>query len=204
MTVALIPPATYSAVALDVQALEHGPSLVRTSGMSRWHRPRSGCCYPDGRTVYGVWCGQMVGSSRRAGAMLTADEPPPGEPVCGTCEGRAAGAGQIDSATGRELLFTPQGITPPRHCPGSRRDLYVPQPGGRVGRCLACDGLQPIRTMGGLYNPRAALVQHEPTAELVAPCPFHRWRHPARGDDGRLRCTCGRPMHHPHSERTDA
>lgn len=196
MTVALLPPVTSSAVDLAVQALDHGPNLVRTRGMSRWHRPRSGVRMPDGRTVYDLWCGYAVGGSDRAGTYLAAEELPPGEAVCGTCEGRAAGAGQIDS-TGRPLLFTPQGFTPPKHCPGSRRDLYTVQPGGRVGRCLACDGLQPIRAMGGPYAPRAALVQHEPTGALVDPCPFHRWRQPTRGADGLLQCTCGRPMHAP-------
>jgi hypothetical protein len=200
MTVALLPPATYSAVDLTVQALTEGPTLVRTRGMSRWHRPRSGCLYPGDRTVYSAWCGYGIGGSDRAGGILTAEEPPPGEPVCGTCEGRAAGAGQLASPTGRPLRYDPRDITPPRYCPGSRRALYLELPGGRVGQCLACGNAEPIRAMGGPYDSRAALVQHEPGGNLVQPCPFHRWRHPARGTDGHLYCTCGRPM--PAPERT--
>ena len=192
MTVALLPPATYSAVSLDVEALATGPRFVRTRGMSRWHRPRSGVRFPErDRVVFGCWCGYGVGGSERAGAFLAADEPPAGEPVCGTCEGRAAGAGQDDSPTGRLLLFTPRHIDPPTTCPASRSSLFEELPGGRVGRCLACGDMQPLRAMGGPYNPRYAIVQHPPGQALVEPCPFHRWRQ-LTARNGRVVCDCGR------------
>lgn len=191
-TVALLPPATYSAVSLDIEALIEGPRFIRTRGMSRWHRPRSGTRYPNDRVVYGCWCGYGVGGSQRAGAFLAADEPPAGEPVCGTCEGRAAGAGQDDSPTGRLLLFTPRHIDPPMNCPASRSSvLFEELPGGRVGRCLACGDMQPLRAMGGPYNPRYAIVQHPTGQALVEPCPFHRWRQ-LTAHDGRVVCDCGR------------
>lgn len=195
MTILLLPPATYSAVSLDVEALTDGPRFVRTRGMSRWHRPRSGVRFTArDRIVYGCWCGYDVGGSERAGAFLAADEPPAGEPVCGTCEGRAAGAGQDDSPTGRRLLFSPRHIEPPKNCPASRSPrLYEELPGGRVGRCLACGDLQPLRAMGGPYNPRYAIVQHATGQALVSPCPFHRWRQ-LTARDGLVLCTCGREL----------
>lgn len=192
MTVALLPPTTGSAVDLDVVPLAEGPRFVRTRGMSRWHRPRTGVRYPHGRTVYGCWCGYSVGGSDRAQAFLAVEEPPSGEPVCGTCEGRAAGAGQDDSPTGRLLLFSPRDITPPKNCPGSRSSvLFEALPGGRAARCLACSDVHAVRAMGGPYNPRCAIVQHPPGSGLVEPCPFHRWRQ-LTATDGRVHCHCGR------------
>lgn len=191
MTVALLPPTTHSSVSLGIEALAEGPRFVRTRGMSRWHRPRSGTLSPADHVFYGCWCGYGVGGSERAGAFLTADEPPAGELVCGTCEGRAAGAGQDDSPTGRPLLFTPRDVTPPKTCPASRSSLFEEMPGGRVGRCLACGDMQPLRAMGGPYNPRYAIVQHPTGQALVEPCPFHRWRRLA-ALDGRVVCGCGR------------
>lgn len=200
--IALLPPATQSTVTLDVEALTEGPRFVRTHGMTRWHRPRSGVRFPDRqRTVYGVWCGYSVGGSDRAGAFLAVDEPPAGEPVCATCEGRAAGAGQDDSPTGRPLIFNPRWITPPTTCPGSRSSLFETLPGGRAGRCLACGDVQPIRAMGGPYNPRAAIVQHPTGAALVPPCPFHRWKQ-LTARDGQVLCACGRAAHHTTEETT--
>ncbi|MFG2307631.1 hypothetical protein ACGFS9_02910 [Streptomyces sp. NPDC048566] len=193
MSVDLLPPTTYSAVSLDVEALAEGPRFVRTRGMSRWHRPRSGTRFPEGRVLFSCWCGYGVGGSERAGAYLGAEEPPAGEPVCGTCEGRAAGAGQDDSPTGRLLLFSPRNAAPPATCPASRSDAYEALPGGRVGRCLACGDMQPLRAMGGPYNPRYAIVQHPTGRALVQPCPFHRWRQ-LTVREGRVLCTCGREM----------
>ncbi|MFE4697250.1 hypothetical protein ACFRIC_09170 [Streptomyces sp. NPDC056738] len=143
--------------------------------------------------MYGAWCGYGIGGSERAGAFLAADEPPAGEPVCGTCEGRAAGAGQDGSPTGRLLLFSPRDVAPPKNCPASRSSMYQELPGGRVGRCLACGDMQPLRAMGGPYNPRYAIVQHPTGQALVDPCPFHRWRQ-LTARDGRVLCACGREI----------
>lgn len=191
--VTLLPPTTRSDVDLTTEALTEGPRFIRTRGMSRWHRPRTGVRYPDNRIVYSAWCGYGIGGSDRAGACLTTDEPPPGEPVCATCEGRAVGAGQEFSPTGRLLLFSPRDIDPPKTCPGSRSSvLYTELPGGRAGRCLACADVHPLRAMGGPYNPRTAIVQHPTGSTLVEPCPFHRWRQ-LTATDGRVHCHCGRP-----------
>ncbi|MFD5057404.1 hypothetical protein [Streptomyces sp. NPDC058394] len=194
MSVALLPPISYGAGRVDADPLAEGPRFVRTGGMSRWHRPRSGVRYADDRTVYAVWCGQSVGGLHLARPMLTAETVPPGELVCATCDGRAVGAGQeTDGPVGRQLTFGPRSLTPPRHCPGSRSGLYEPLPGGTTGRCLACGDTHPTRAMGGPYASRYAIVQHTPGARLFTPCPFHRWRHPTAAG-GRLACACGRPL----------
>lgn len=195
MTVALLPPVTSAPAEhhAGAEALTEGPRFVRTRGMSRWHRPRSGIRYPEGRTVYDLWCGYAVGGSDHAGSYVAAEEPGTGERVCATCEGRAAGAGQEEtSPTGRLLVFSPRHIDPPKSCPASRSSvLFAELPGGRAGLCLACKDVQPLRAMGGPYNPRYAIVQHPPGAGLVAPCPFHRWRQ-LTAADGRALCACGR------------
>lgn len=187
MTVALVPPITGSAVSLDTEPLTEGPRFVRTRAMSRWHRVRSGVRYGDGRTVYSLWCTGAV-----QGDFLSTDTPPAGDLVCGLCDGKAVGAGQEpDGPDGRTLVFQPRHIAPPKNCPASRSSLYEELPGGRVGRCLACGDHQPLRAMGGPYNPRYAIVQHPTGKGLVEPCPFHRWRQLV-ALDGRVRCACGR------------
>ncbi|MGK3093747.1 hypothetical protein ACG93S_28935 [Streptomyces sp. WAC01490] len=196
MTVSLLPPISYGLAArIDDTPLTEGPRFVRTGGMSRWHRPRSGVLMADARTIYTVWCGQQAGGSSRARPLLTAEAVLDGLPVCATCDGRAVGAGQEeDGPAGRRLLFGPRTLTPPRWCPGSRTDLYESLPGGTTAQCLACRDAHPIRAMGGPYASRAAIVQHPPGEALFAPCAFHRWRHPVRIAEGRLACACGRPL----------
>lgn len=202
MTVALLPPLTHSLGRIDAEPLTEGPTFIRTRGMSRWHRPRNGARYTNDRTVYTAWCGYGIGGSERAGAFLGTDTLPTGEPVCATCDGRAVGAGQeANGPANRQLLFTPRTLQPPKNCPGSRSSsLYEPLPGGTTGRCLVCADIHPLRAMGGPYASRYAIVQHPPGAALVTPCPFHAWRYPT-ARDGRLTCTCGRPLDNP-SERT--
>ncbi|MFF5977154.1 hypothetical protein ACFY7C_37280 [Streptomyces sp. NPDC012769] len=200
MTVVLLPPVTGSVVALDVEPLDVGPRFIRTRAMSRWHRPRTGVQFSEGHVTYTVWCGQIIGGRRRGG-FLTAEQPREGELVCATCEGRAIGAGQEQAAPGSPLLvFSPRGLTPPRHCPGSRTSLYRLLSGGAAGECLACGDTHPLRAMGGPYASRTAIVQHDPGAALVAPCPFHRWRQP-RHAEGTVQCACGRPMPAPREAR---
>ncbi|MEU6979649.1 hypothetical protein [Streptomyces sp. NPDC046371] len=199
-TVDLLPPTTGSAVSLDVEPLTVGPRFLRTTGMSRWHRPRSGARYPNGRDCYTAWCGYGIGGSDRAGTLLTAEDVPAGQLVCATCEGRAIGAGQEEQPPGaRRLVFGPRELRPPVNCPGSRRALLVPLPGGTTARCLVCGDTHPVRAMGGPYNPRIAIIQHPPGPALVEPCPFHRWRQPAT-DGGAVVCGCGRPMPIPEGE----
>ncbi len=190
MTVALLPPVTGTPgrFLVGAEALLEGPRFVRTRAMTRWHRPRTGVRYGNGRVVYSFWCTGHV-----SGGFLSCDTPPAGDLVCGMCDGKAVGAGQeADGPAGRELVFSPRWIDPPTTCPASRSSsLYEELPGGRAGRCLACQDVQPLRAMGGPYNPRYAIVQHPTGQALVGPCPFHRWRQ-LTVRNGRVVCACGR------------
>ncbi|MFF7171571.1 hypothetical protein [Streptomyces pseudovenezuelae] len=186
MAVRLLPPVTGIRDRSDAHALEEAPPLVRTRAMSRWHRPRSGYREGVGRVVLNLWCGPYV-----SGDYLTRTIPVTGERICGTCEGRAAGAGQIPQPEGRELVFNPRELHRPRYCPGSRTVLYQEQPGGRVGRCLVCSTYEPVRAMGGPYDPRFAITQHPPGPGLVSPCPWHRWKQLV-AHDAHAVCACTR------------
>lgn len=157
------------------QALTEGPRYARTSGMSRWHRVRSGV-RRDEHTTWHLWCGQMANeAATRAGALFTADTIPDNLPACGTCEGRARGAGQDDwPIPGNGVVFNPRRLTPPKHCPGSRKPMYA-QLGTTAGRCLVCGAVEALRVMGGPYDGRVAIVQHPPGEGLVPGCPFHAW-----------------------------
>jgi hypothetical protein len=78
---------------------------------SRAHRIKSGRLhYWEGQythTSFSLWCGQQgCISPRKRGQTMT--DPP--MPICGTCEGRATGAGQLESRiiTGRFVVFAPR------------------------------------------------------------------------------------------------
>lgn len=189
----------------DHTALTHGPLLLRTRGMGRWHRPRSGSawtstCDGEAVTAYSLWCGQSVSSHRKtsnggAPGFITVEAlPDDGVPICGTCEGKAIGAGHpgvaatIHAPAG--LLFEPRRLTPPKTCPGPQRGLYVAADDrGRLGRCLICGGLDVIRGRWSAGGCDATLTSHEPGPELVPGCPFHAWREMVRAGDG-VRCGC--------------
>lgn len=89
--------------------------------MSRVHRVRAARARFDGKGIESIcvhlWCGQnnFIYSTPKASEKYRkrnrlVEFPPQGEAVCGTCEGRAIGAGQLESRmiAGRMLLFTPQ------------------------------------------------------------------------------------------------
>ena len=157
------------------QPLVTAARYMRSRGMSRWHRPRSGIRHGrDGHLSWLLWCGQSIHGGR--GQPVTADEVPvDGGPVCGTCEGRAAGAGQ-DSwpVPGPRLLFTPRRLTRPARCPGMRSENLHEQ-AGMVLRCLACGELVPGRLRGRPYDRWYGPADHPPGDGLVPGCPFHAW-----------------------------
>jgi len=201
MPVALLPPTTSSGGAWSGQLpLNEAPRYVRGRGNSRWHRVRSATIYPprqagDGWTAYAYWCGQHVTDGGKSGPLWLTDDLPADEPVCGTCVGRALGAGQDDIPAGLPpLVFSPRWQTPPTRCPGSRsRTLWTELPGPRCGRCLVCGDIVPIRVVGSGYNAwGAGPTNHAPGAELVEPCPFHAWSQLVECD-GRAVCGCGWP-----------
>jgi hypothetical protein len=196
--VELLPPMTRGCGRIDGVALERGPRYVRTRDMGRWHRVRSGVRYERwGHTSWSLWCGQHASQGGKRGDCLAAGAPLDGAPVCGTCEGRALGAGQEVTPDGMpELVFSPRRLDPPPRCPGSRDErLWVPIPGGLdVGRCLACGLIAAVRASGGPYNPRVGLVVHVPGPGLIPGCPFHGWANVGRHEspDGPVAvCACG-------------
>lgn len=78
------------------------------------HRVRSGSVYLDrfersqGRAHFNLWCGQW-GRIDAWGALFPV--PPDGWPLCGTCEGRAVGAGYPGIAilqTRYDLIYSPR------------------------------------------------------------------------------------------------
>lgn len=190
MPVALLPPVTSSGGDWDgvTRPLYEAPRYMRTRGMGRWHRPRYGVQRRD-RTALHMWCGY---SWIRLGEALATDAVPEAEPVCGTCEGRALGAGQDDTPAGMpRLAFEPRWLTPPVECPGSgpRADVYE-ELGRNVGRCLACGELVSLRAAnwpGYGYGP----VRHQPGPALLSGCPFHAWNRIGRRADASVGCRCG-------------
>lgn len=198
MTRALVrlePPYTRSlGSCADMAPLTRGPRLIRTHGMGRWHRPRSGVHISrrGGRTVFHMWCGQSV----HFGDAITAADLPSEDLLCGTCEGRACGAGY--PATGaplnEALLFEPwSSAPPPARCPSHRLGAWQFEhlPYG-VFACPVCGEATRTRAAGGPYNSHLIIEGHAPGPGLIAPCPFHRWDWPALRD-GVAGCGCGAP-----------
>ncbi|HMM95370.1 hypothetical protein [Phycicoccus sp.] len=172
--------------------LTTGPRYVRSRQATRWHRLRAAARHDaliddDGKVLrheyvaWHHWCGTTTFSSRGLGV----DDLPQKEPICGTCEGRAIGAGHgselVTVEDGVKLLFTPH-IDPPKVCPGSgkiNQHLWVEIPGSRsVGLCVPCGQTVPTRAGGGSpwygsnwYGPQV----HEPGDDLVDPCMAHGW-----------------------------
>lgn len=201
MPVALLPPtSTGGSNWHGQQPLTEAPRYVRGQGNSRWHRVRSAIDNParhgrDAWTTYIFWCGPFGSTDAKTGPLWLVDDVPPGQPVCGTCVGRALGAGQDDIPAGLPpLLFSPRYQKPPAVCPGSRsRTLWTELPGHRCGQCLACGDIVPIRVVGRGYSAwGAGPVNHPPGAGLVEGCPFHAW-HRLVERDGRAVCDCGWP-----------
>jgi hypothetical protein len=176
--------------------LTRGPRLVRTAAMGRWHRPRSGTWHrrPDWtHTTLATWCGQLVILER----ALTATAVPHGEPLCGTCEGRAVGAGHppIGVELRAALLFEPAtAAAAPARCParllGETAARRFPWRG--TFPCPCCGESTRLRAAGGPYDSRVVIESHPPGPDLYRPCPFHRWDRPRLADDGRVVCGCTR------------
>lgn len=199
MTVAYQSPDIRGPYAPDGLPLAEGPRYVRSAQQSRWHRVRDAHTQADGVIVYHQWCGQTV-FDRTAVAyfpVLARDEILPDEPACGTCVGRAIGAGQDPAPDGMpELVFSPASAKVPSQCPGSRReDLYVQAQAAnwRVVMCLACRLLVPGRASGSPYTPIWGPVRHAPGPNLIPPCPWHRWHQVVKVAPDLAGCRCQRP-----------
>lgn len=78
------------------------------------HRVRSASIWPHdpGRGIsVTAWCGQGLGTSHKGSPARLTTEIHEDRPLCGTCHGRAIGAGQIDEE-GTPLIYTPRSGTP--------------------------------------------------------------------------------------------
>lgn len=157
--------------------LREGPPLIRSRNGSRWHRVRDGRVLRDLITdqtyiVYGLWCG----GSRFASKAIVSDVIPDSEDLCGPCEGKAVGAGHpslVGLPPDAPLIFSPRRLDPPQWCPGWKRSLFA-EIEYNVGRCLACQRIQPIRWSGGWMG-STNIVKHSPGPDLLAGCELHAW-----------------------------
>lgn len=193
MPVTLLPPRTssYGIGGPRPLVLTRGPRYFRGARSGYWHRTRSGVILPTTswrphpRTSLRFFCGQ---ASDLTDGIARDDNPDDGAPLCGTCIGRAIGAGLDDPITGRELKFTPRWLTPPAVCPGSMDEhLVTPDPGNRTGTCLVCGEHDRCRSAGSPYSPRWGIQKHPPGPGLIPACPFHGWAYVALVD-GRVGC----------------
>jgi hypothetical protein len=167
------------------KVLRTGPRWVR--GASRWHRVRSGCGYPTHVSLH-MWCGQAMNPHDRGTSDVV---PADGLPLCGTCEGRAAGAGHTSplGLPPEGLLFRPSRLTPPRWCPGSRHHTIHERVGVRVIRCGACGETVREKNASPWYDTYGVPQQHEPGPGLVPGCELHAWRHLMLTTEG-VACQC--------------
>ena len=188
---------------LAVEWVRSGPAYARAPRSSRWHMVRSATKrldedYRTGdvmiRTSWSMWCGQSMferTDGRWAGPVLLVDEPPPQEPTCGTCYGRALGADQERP----QWRFDPTRLIPPKVCPGTRREWVTLNPGSHNhGTCQACGVPVRLRAGGSPYNPHWGAESHPPGPGLIPGCPFHAWRQLttalARDDTPVVICRC--------------
>lgn len=191
MSIALLPPLNRRVANLTYddrsQALTEGPAYIlgrpSTRYEPRWHRVRAGerLDTVDGheRTYWHVWCGPH----HNAAHVVAVDELPEGQPLCGTCDGRAKGhLGESG------LVYSPDLLKAPKLCPS--KTLYS-RFGHNVGRCLACGEFAALRwaPMHSGYSGREVITTHPPKL-LVPPCPFHAWRSLV-ADGSTARCACG-------------
>lgn len=195
------PPLTRSGVWPPGQhnvALPTGPRWMR--GASRWHRIRSGIQHRTfaAHTSYHAWCGQILYPDKARG--MTDELPADGAPLCGTCEGRAAGAGHPSPLSGPQLLFSPMRLKPPRWCPGGAPKGHLAEEslrreiGRNVVRCVVCGEVTRLKRMAWTEW-RVMPAQHEAGPGLVPGCPEHAWNHLAwRGE---VYCGCGRRLYWP-------
>lgn len=194
------------------EVLTQGPLLLRTPGQGRWHRPRSGLRYirpEDQWDTYQLWCGQGVSTGRRPrpgaapGLLGIEGLPDDGVPLCGTCEGRAIGAGHqsvaVTVTAPAGLLFQPSRLDPPKVCPGSgdRSDrggtLWRAVDGNwRIAKCLVCGNLEPIRGRSDYAGGWMVIQKHAPGPDLTPGCPRHAWWH-LIPYGGHAICACALP-----------
>ena len=170
----LLPEYSYGICRTGEQPVRRGPNYVRSRNSDRWHRPRYGRSYPDGRVAYGYWCG----SGTPAG--WGQDEVPDTDNLCATCEGRWEGQHE------NRLIFTPRKSLPPATCPASRTILF-PKDAIRRFPCLVCG--EDVKVSGG-WNRGPYVSIHKTGPNLMDPCPSHGWFRLTLNKRGKVVCAC--------------
>jgi len=155
-------------------------------GPTRMHRARTVLERVGGTgVVTHLWCGSHRYDPPTA-LVTEADT------ICGTCEGRAIGAGQpstLELLTRPHevspLLFSPRVASPGKTCPGV--GTVLGDPDRRL--CFVCGESVKFRGMGGPWRSRYCLESHAPGPGLIAPCVWHGWSSLVmRGSD--VVCAC--------------
>lgn len=171
--------------------LRKAPTYGRNAAMSRWHVPRTGTLRDGVMRSFTIWCSAAIlrpDDLKRPALMV--DEITDDVPVCGTCVGKATGAGHAVPAIAVEheggLIYLPHQVRIPSTCPGSNYITWH-EVNVFVGRCLVCLDYMPIRHSRGYETGYSRLRVHTPATTLVDPCPWHAWdRITAEGI-----CSCG-------------
>jgi hypothetical protein len=169
----LLPEYSYGISRMGAQPVKRGPNFVRSRNSTRWHRPRHGTTYPDGRVSYGYWCGS--GTPFGWGQDAVPDE----DTLCATCEGRWEGQQE------NRLLFTPRKSLPPTTCPASRSGMFPPGV-GRKFTCLVCGDEAKV---GGGWNRGPYVSVHKTGPNLMEPCSHHGWLRLCL-HNGKAACVC--------------
>lgn len=141
-------------------------------GVTRVHRVRTVLERVGGRgLVTYLWCGQSRYDPPTA--IVT-----PEDTICGTCEGRAIGAGQPSTLelltrphAVAPMLFSPRVASPGKNCPGAGTALGDPD----QRLCFVCGASVKFRGMGGVWRSRYCLESHAPGAGLIESCIWHGW-----------------------------
>lgn len=140
------------------------------------HRVRSVRVYGDGSLHVRAWCGQhlSIGVRKTNGRMGT--DVPEDRTLCGTCHGRAIGAGQIDTE-GTPLIFSPQAGEP------------------NLGRCVwEHPGSGPYGHPWRCHRPAVFRIPEAPDGHKAGTCGEHTrkwppsvgWRYEASLNNGDL------------------
>jgi len=182
--------------------------FVATKAMTRSHRPRHARIYVyenpkvrdrwhQTRLSVDLWCGQIARNPTLHSVPMD------GLPLCGTCEGRAVGAGYPTTEelingdadlTRYPLLFSPrQDFAPPGRCPNLDCD-DVPGTGSYC--CVVCGHLGRW-AQGNGYCTANHMAHHKPADGMCPPCPNHAWNELKWHPRSRwLACKCGRLLAH--------
>lgn len=173
------------------------PAYVLSGGATMWHVVRAAYMTEYNKIVH-FYCGQHQRTRIINGLVadwLETDNPASDDPVCGTCVGRAVGAGRklprLEVVGDPSLQFTPRGRKPNVWCPGTRLSASWGLEYGDRMTCPIC-GVEDLRVGLAGTSPwySSGWVQiraHRTGVNIVDPCPFHGWKNMTK--DGVCACS---------------